>query len=164
MKRGRRPNPSAQRRLEGNPGRRKFNPHEPVLPTADDAPPIELDDVATAEWRRLLPLLKAAHVVTEGDRGSLLALCQMWSRYLEAFEKVKTSGMVLRSPSGYPMPNPYIGIANKALGNCIKLWVELGLTPSARSRVTTSPGSGATFPDASDPFAEFDAPPTTRPQ
>jgi len=62
--------------------------------------------------------------------------------------------MVVRSPSGYPMPNPYIGISNKALGNCLKLWVELGLTPSARARVSTAPG----FSGEDDVFAEFDEP------
>ncbi|HWI67880.1 MAG TPA: P27 family phage terminase small subunit, partial [Nitrospiraceae bacterium] len=64
------------------------------------------------------------------------------------------AGMVVRAPSGYPMPNPYIAISNKSLGNCVKLWIELGLTPSARSRVSITPG--ASFPD--DPFAEFDEP------
>jgi phage terminase small subunit len=58
------------------------------------------------------------------------------------------------------MPNPYIGISNKSLGNCVKLWVELGLTPSARSRVTTAPGALA---DEADVFAEFDEPAPPRP-
>lgn len=159
--RGTKPKPTARKRLEGNPGRRRLNAREPQLAPADDAPPFELgsDKVALAEWRRLLPLLKAAKVITEGDRGSLLALCQQWSRYLTATERLALTGMVVRSPSGYPMPNPYVGIANKTLGNCIKLWAELGLTPSSRSRVTTTPGG--TYPtDASDPFAEFDDPPT----
>jgi P27 family predicted phage terminase small subunit len=164
MRRGTKPKSTAQRKLEGNPGRRPFNPHEPELPPPpDDTPPLELvdDRVATAEWARLLPLLRRAHAITEGDRGSLLALCQQWSRYLTAHNHVASSGMVVRSPSGYPMPNPYIGIANKALGNCMKLWAELGLTPSARSRVTTTPGVGGGFDDA---FSEFDDPlPPTKP-
>jgi len=157
--RGRKPKPTGRKRLEGNPGRRPLNEHEPQMPVANVTPPAELadDPVATAEWTRLLPLLMTSHTVTEGDRGSLLALCQQWSRYLEANGKVAVSGMVVRSPSGYPMPNPYIGIANRALSNCVKLWVELGLTPSARSRVTIATGAGS-FPD--DPFREFDDIPT----
>lgn len=158
--RGRKPKPSRQRELEGNPGRRPLNKDEPDIDkpsAAADAPPIELADdvVASAEWARLMPLMRKSRAITEGDRGSLLSLCQQWSRYLTANGKVATGGMVVRAPSGYPMPNPYIGIANKALGNCIKLWVELGLTPSARSRVKTT-GGGGPFPD--DVFAEFDEP------
>jgi len=157
--RGRKPKPTAQKRLDGNPGRRPLNADEPPLPlTTDITPPLELvgNDVAIAEWARLLPMLQQARVITDGDRGSLLALCQQWARYLEANNKIALAGMVVRAPSGYPMPNPYIAISNKALGNCIKLWVELGLTPSARTRVATTPGAtGAGFAVA---FAEFDDP------
>lgn len=156
--RGRKPKPTARRRLEGNPGRRAFNQHEPTLPPPRADVPAELmaDAVAESEWQRLLPVLQRARVITEGDRGLLLALCQQWSRYLEANGKIAAAGLVVRAPSGYPMPNPYIAIANKALGNCVKLWVELGLTPSARSRVSAT--LGADVPG--DAFAEFDLPPT----
>lgn len=140
--RGRKPKPTALKILTGNPGRRKLNTSEPAI-SADaivDEPPVELtgDTVACGEWRRLSPMLRESRTVTDADRGSLVALCQQWSRYVEANGAVKTAGMVVRSPSGYPMPNPYIAIANKALGNCVKLWVELGMTPSARSRVAAA--------------------------
>ena len=91
---------------------------------------------ATKEWDRLAPMLRASRTVTDADRGALVAVCQQWSRYLEANGNAAKTGMVVKSPSGYPMPNPYIAIANKALGNCVKLWSELGLTPSSRSRVS----------------------------
>ena len=141
--RGRKPTPSHLRALRGNPGQRPLNTREPVMPavTADfDAPPRELvgDPVAAAEWQRLTPLLRHSKTMTEADRGSLVALCQQWSRYLDATSKVSAAGMVVSAPSGYPMPNPYMGIANKALGNCLKLWAEFGLTPSSRSRVSTT--------------------------
>jgi phage terminase small subunit len=51
------------------------------------------------------------------------------------------------------MTNPYLVIATKALAGCNKLWPELGLTPSSRTRVKTSPLS-----PADDPFAQFDLP------
>src|SRR5262245_35831567 len=145
MRRGTKPKPTARRKLEGNPGRRPFNVQEPQLPPLPpiDALPTELlgDAVASAEWARLVPLLRRARAISEGDRSALLALCQQWARYLDANGRVATAGMVIKAPtSGYPMPNPYIAIANKALGNCVKLWAELGLTPSARSRVVTTAG------------------------
>jgi len=161
--RGRKPKPTAQRKLEGNPGKRALPIDEPVLPPAApeaDAPPLELlgDLVAQAEWSRLAPMLRTAAVLTEADRGALIALCQQWSRYLEANRNVALAGMVVRAPSGYPMPNPYIAIANKALVNCTRLWAELGLTPSARTRVTKAPS----FEPPADAFAEFDEIPSPR--
>lgn len=156
--RGRKPKPTARKKLEGNGGRRPLPKHEPVMPAvppAFDAPPAELvdDAVAAAEWKRLAPILRNSKTITEADRGSLIAVCQQWSRYIEANKSVSTAGMVVRSPSGYPMPNPYIAISNKSLGNCVKLWAELGLTPSSRTRVTTVQEAGQ-----GDPFAEFDEP------
>jgi P27 family predicted phage terminase small subunit len=82
-------------------------------------------------------------------------LCLEWGRYLEAIAQVAKLGMVVKAPSGYPMPNPYLSIATKALAGCARLWPELGLTPSSRSRVQIAlPEQDAPH----DPFAEFDRP------
>lgn len=110
------------------------------------------DALATKEWRRLAPMLLEIRLLTDADRASLIACCLQWSRYLEATKKVRLTGMFVEASSGYPIPNPYIGIANRALLLCTKLWIELGLTPSSRSRVKEAP---AREPDA---FAEFDEP------
>jgi P27 family predicted phage terminase small subunit len=156
-RRGPKPKPTARKKLEGNPGQRHLPEHEPEMPStasAFDAPPVMLvgDAVAVAEWHRLSQLLRGARVLTDADSAALVALCQQWARYLTATERIAAAGMVVKSPSGYPMPNPYIGIANKALGNCLKLWAELGLTPSSRVRVQTLPYT----PGAVDPFNEFE--------
>lgn len=145
--------------LEGNPGKRALNTEEPRPPAPDaatfDVPPPELDGhaVAIAEWQRLAPLLRRARQVTEVDRSALVALCLEWARYIEATKKTLALGLVVKAPSGYPMTNPYLSIATKALAGCAKLWPELGLTPSSRSRVKTE-GPG---PDG-DAFSEFDTP------
>jgi P27 family predicted phage terminase small subunit len=156
--RGRKPKPTARKRLEGNPGHRPFNRREPQPPIADasfDQPPAALTDhpIAILEWTRLAPLLRRARQVSEADRAALVALCLEWDRYLEAMAQVQKRGMVFITPAGYPQTNPYVSIATRALQGCLKLWPELGLTPSSRSRVTTT-----SEPDPADPFAEFDAP------
>lgn len=156
--RGRKPKSTAQKKLEGNPGKRPINKDEPAMPAATvafDDPPEELakDNLAAAEWRRLAPLLRRSRTITEADRSCLVALCQQWSLYQDAMSKVPTAGMIVKAPSGYPMPNPYLGVANRAMANCQKLWVELGLTPSSRSRVTTIGGGGLDGPN--DPFEDF---------
>lgn len=159
--RGRKPKPTEQKRREGNPGKRRLNTQEPqppaAMPEAFDLPPSELDGIPTAatEWRRLAPMLRACRQVTEADRGALIALCLEWARYIDATKKVRDLGLVVTTKNGYPIPNPYLPIATKALAGCNKLWPELGLTPSSRSRVAIAPVT------ESDPFAEFDAPPVT---
>lgn len=164
MVRGRKPKPTARRVLEGNPSGRPFNqaePHHPIPEDTFDTPPAALTEYpeARAEWGRLAPLLRKAGQVTEADRSALVALCLEWDRYLDAMSKVKQHGLVVTTKTGYPMPNPYLSIATKALAGCTRLWPELGLTPSSRSRVSI----GA--PDLpGDPFAVFDLPMPTGPQ
>jgi P27 family predicted phage terminase small subunit len=140
--RGRKPKPTAQRRLEGNPGKRRLNEDEPKPPAPSeefDVPPPELAEhaIAAAEWSRLAPMLRAVRVITEADRSALLALCLEWGRYIDATAQTKRSGMVIQTKSGYPITNPYLAIAVRALAGCQKLWTELGLTPSSRARVHT---------------------------
>lgn len=155
--RGRKPHPTWRRQLDGNPGKRAFNREEPQLPpppaTFDDVPrEIAAVPVAVAEWQRLAPVLREGGHVTDADRAALIALCLEWARYLQASDRVAASGLIVQTPNGYPIANPYLGVATKALAACARLWPELGLTPSSRSRVKAPPA-------ADDPFTEFDAPP-----
>jgi P27 family predicted phage terminase small subunit len=156
MKRGPKPHPTWRKRLDGNPGKRPYNPREPTPPDPEDAfdtPPPEVAAIprAAREWARLAPMLRKGKQVTEADRAALIAVCLEWSRYLEAIHKITASSLIVMSPNNYPMPNPYLAIATKALAGCTKLWPELGLTPSSRTRVQVPAGDD-------DPFSEFDTP------
>jgi len=165
--RGRKPQSTARRRLTGNAGKRGYNTAEPEPPpVADDfdVPPPELagDELLAArvEWQRLAPMLRQARQITAADKASLIALCIEWARYVEA--RAKAYPRIVQAKSGYPMPNPWLSIQTKALAACLKLWPELGLTPSSRSRVRAD-GPG---PEG-DAFSEFDPPtvphaPTTK--
>jgi P27 family predicted phage terminase small subunit len=161
MRRGPLPKNTAQRKREGNPSGRPYNPNEPQIPTVGEeaeAPPalIADDAVAADEWIRLAPILRRARVLTAADTNALAAYCQQWSVYQDALVKAPPATRVFKSPNDYPCINPYLSIANKALMMCIRLGEQLGLSPGGRSRVSAAPS-------ADDPFAEFDGPalPTT---
>ena len=47
--------------------------------------------------------------------------------------------VVLKLPSGYIQPSPWLGIANKQLELMAKYMAELGLSPVSRSRVQAKP-------------------------
>ena len=42
--------------------------------------------------------------------------------------------MVIKSPSGYPVHNPYLSIANTALKQLQQFANEFGMTPSSRTK------------------------------
>ena len=141
---GRRPQPTRLKILRGNPGRRRLNPTEPQPPPVTDAfdipaPEVAHDLLAAAEWARVVPILRICGLASQAERSALIALCQQWSRYLEAQSKVRELGMIVKRPDGVPMVNPYLAVADRALGHCHKLWTELGLTPSGRARLSALP-------------------------
>jgi phage terminase small subunit len=108
--------------LRGTARKDRLNPHEPKLDSAADdfdIPPRELDDdlVAIAEWTRVVPVLRKVGLVSALERSVLIALCQQWSRYLAN------------------RANPDSPAADTALKHCLKLWLELGFTPSGRTKM-----------------------------
>lgn len=88
-------------------------------------PPAHLDKIAKAKWREIEPLLEEF----DDAIADLLALyCSAWSRWKEADAKVQELGSVIKSPSGYPVQNPYLAIVNKSLDQMIKLGKRLKLS------------------------------------
>jgi P27 family predicted phage terminase small subunit len=145
---GRRPKPTELKRLEGSRIRRKGT--EPQ-PTGIPKCPAHLDKIARTEWRRIAAELAAIGLLTSVDRAALAAYCAAWSRWVVAETKLAKFGSVIKSPkSGFPIQNPYVGIANTAMTQMRAFIVEFGMTPASRSRINIeSPTQSA------DPFSEF---------
>lgn len=142
---GRRKQPTQLKILRGNPGKRRLSPDEPIPPPLDesfDTPPPELagDDRAAHEWRRVAPLLRSCGLVTQAERSTLLALCLEWSQYLAATAELRKARIV-KNDAGVVGMSPYIAIADKSLSQCLRLWNELGLTPSGRAKIAKVPPS-----------------------
>lgn len=66
--RGRRPMSTALKRLEGNPGKRPINGHEPIMPKGSIKCPVWILPEAKQEQMRLAPALDAMGVRTMADR------------------------------------------------------------------------------------------------
>ena len=137
--RGRKPIPTALKELAGNPGKRPLNANEPK-PVAKIPPcPSHIQGEAKKEWRRICRELAALSMISNLDRAALTAYVTAWSRMIDAEEQLRKHGPIVKSPSGFPIQNPYLAVANKAMSQVIKISAEFGLTPSSRSRVGTTP-------------------------
>ena len=133
--RGRKPTPPAIKVLEGNPGKRPMNDQEPKPVKKAPACPKWLDAEARKEWRRLAKKLEALGVLTDLDMGVFATYCNAYARWKEADEFISQHGTVVRTPSGYLQQLPQVSIAQtyaKLMNKCAE---QLGLTPSARSRI-----------------------------
>jgi len=140
--RGRKPTPTKFKLLRGNPGKRPIREDEPELTVGLPEPPPYLDEVARTEWFRIGPELAQAGVMTTADVTAFAAYCESWSRYRRSMDQVNATDEILKAKSGYPMVNPYLSVATKALQACQSFWAEFGMTPSSRTRVgSTAPKS-----------------------
>lgn len=137
--RGRKPVPTRLKLLAGNPGKRPINPNEPEPMLAFPECPAELSPAARVEWERLVPELGQLGLLTHFDRAGLAAYCAAYALWAEATAAVQKYGAMVKSPSGYPMQSPYIGIANRQAELMIRLASEFGFTPASRSRISSPP-------------------------
>ncbi|MEL6599949.1 MAG: phage terminase small subunit P27 family [Pseudomonadota bacterium] len=154
--RGRKPTPTALKLVQGNPGKRALNADEPKpaegLPTC----PAHLSPTAKTEWKRVARMLNYMGLLSEIDRAALAGYCQAYGRWVEAERELAKTPTLLRTPSGYVQPSPWLAIANKANEQMLKWMAEIGLTPSSRSRVSTRmPGAGQGAGGEPNPFAEL---------
>jgi len=136
------------RELQGNPGKRAL-PKEPAFAGGAPEPPADFPLEALAEWKRIVPILTAARVLTQADRGVLVAYCLAWSDLLDARAEIEKQGRYFETDKGYVGTHPAVSSAQKAADALVKYSGQLGLTPSARAKVSTVENK------EQDPFDEF---------
>lgn len=156
---GRRPLPTAVKKLRGNPGKRPLNAKEPKAPAGDPSMPKGLSAAAAKEWKSILPELRQLGVLSRIDGKALAAYCHAYARWMEAEKEIKKHGIVVEEPiliagieTGYVRykKNPAVTISESHLKLMKSFLVEFGMTPSSRSRVRIEKPN----PEA-DPLEEF---------
>jgi P27 family predicted phage terminase small subunit len=146
-RRGPAPEPTALKRLRGNPGKRALNKEEPRPATTMPRCPAHLGKEARAEWRRVARGLHEAGLLTQIDRAALAVYCQAWERWVRAEAQVARHGEVVKTIAGNVMQNPYLSIANRSMKQMRDMARELGMTPSARSQIRVQPPEGPSLAD-----------------
>ncbi len=105
---------------------------EPAIP---DCPP-ELSPAAQAEWHRLAGELGKLRVLTNLDRGALAAYCSAYALWAEATGAIQKFGVMVKSPTGFPIQSPYVSIANRQAEIMLRIASEFGFTPASRGRIS----------------------------
>lgn len=144
-KQGRKPKPTALKRLEGNPGKRPL-PDEPHISSTGLTCPAHLSATARREWRRIVPELQAIGLLTNVDRAALAAYCQAYGRWVEAEKVLRDKGLLHKAKGGNVVKSPMLSIANNALEQMRRFLTEFGLTPVSRARLYTAPTKAAKDP------------------
>lgn len=133
---GRRPKPTAQKALAGNPGKRKLAKGEADFSLVTDiSPPEWLGKYATQMWEMIVPELLTAKVLALTDMHNVEAFCTAYEIWRLAQDEIRTSGIVVAGATGGPVKNPALTAANEASRQMVTFGSMLGLDPSSRARV-----------------------------
>src|SRR5208337_264989 len=139
MKPGPPPTPTPLKLLRGNPAKRPINTGEPKPTPAIPSCPAHLSEAAREEWCRITRELDALGLISNLDRAALAIYCDAYARWVETSEKLKQSGLLVKSPTGFPVQSPYLAIVNKTVEQMRAFVGEFGMTPSSRSRIEAAP-------------------------
>jgi len=139
--------PTALKVLEGNRGRRPLPEHEPVYELANIEPPANLSEASKAEWLRLAPMLQTARVLTEADIQIFAHYCEAVGHLNELKEIERQAakddprflGKFLVTETGAISQAPWFIAMRQWSAVLIKSACELGLTPSSRAKVQSTP-------------------------
>jgi P27 family predicted phage terminase small subunit len=132
--------PTQVKLLRGTLRQHRVHPAEPTpSPGAPSIPPT-LPESARPAWRWLVRLLLSMRIITKADGPVLLLAACRLTDYQELSRDLATHGRtyetVNRIGSTMRHPRPEVLLRDGAWRDAMAALVQLGLTPSARSRVS----------------------------
>lgn len=133
---GRKPLPTAVKRLKGTLQKCRTNPKEPQPEGVLVEPPEYMSDGAKQAWRYAIECAPP-QLLRQLD----MSVLEVWASAADLYRKAQIglnkSGLLVKAPNtGVAMQSPYLAIANKQAQIMTKAAVEMGFTPASRSRIT----------------------------
>lgn len=155
---GRRPKPTAVKKLAGNPGKRPLPKNEPQPKRGLPARPKHLTREAGVEFTRLAAELDQLGLLAKIDLTSFVIYCETFATWIRAKRKIAKHGFTYKAAGGIIRKRPEVSIMEQAARTVRQFAIEFGLTPSSRTRVAAGmaglqrplPGAAA-WPEHRDP-------------
>lgn len=133
--------PTALKKLHGTFQKSRAQPNEVQVPLGRPELPERVagDPEALAEWERVVPLLDSVRVLSDADRSMLASYCAAHSLAIAATAEYLRDGILIENRFGELKAHPMVTVAQKARAEAMRLGLEFGLSPAARSRVSSVP-------------------------
>jgi P27 family predicted phage terminase small subunit len=153
MVKGRKPQSTAIKLAKGafdkHPERRNHSEPTPQLgePTIPEI--VEQDPAAKARWLWVCEQLRSMNLLHVTDQGLIAGYCLDYSMMLSLWESIKGGRVSDMTERGGITTKPEANQFHKFADRILKREAELGLTPSARTRLR------APQKDEEDPFQEW---------
>jgi P27 family predicted phage terminase small subunit len=143
---GRPRKPTHLKVLTGTFRKSRENPREPKPKAGTPQCPAWLGAVAKAEWRRIIPEMRAMGTLNTADRAEMARYCQAWARWQECEKVIDEMGMTFTTDKGYVVQRPEVGNSLKYQKAMSEAASKLGLNPQARSTVKVPEKKASTDP------------------
>jgi P27 family predicted phage terminase small subunit len=139
--------PTAQKKAEGNRGRRPINKREPVPPAGDPLMPEGLSLIEQKFWRQLFPVVSGMKVMTSADVTALEQLCRFLAEEQECTALLNKMGRLIpkKDDAGKVIGvtlNPIARLRSDAARHVRSYLAVFGLGPSFRSALAANPDQG----------------------
>jgi P27 family predicted phage terminase small subunit len=141
--------PTAQKKAEGNRGRRELNEAEPVPPAGEILTPADLSPLELTFWNLLMPVVTGMKVMTTADVFALKQLCRFLAEEEQCTIQLNKIGRMIpkKNEAGQVVGvtlNPIARLRDAAARHVRAYLAVFGLGPSFRSAIS---GAGANSND-----------------
>lgn len=148
---GRPKTPTIIKELQGTnrPDRNVENEALPAEVTESIKPPSYLRPIAKKEWKRVLPILEAVHLLTHADLGMLEIYCMSYGIMVESYKgtthRIEEDGTKKRQTAAEycsgrnSQTQGAMGNMYKAQEKMIATATKLGLSPADRGKINVPP-------------------------
>lgn len=141
-KSGPRPTPTATLAARGSHrAKEPRRQNEVTIPALVDVPqaPNWISEAAIEEFNRLSPMLHATGLLSLADVDTLALLAEKRVQFCELRDLCKSESPTIYNADGVGRKNPTYTFRDEASRDLLKLYQELGMSPSARVGLVTTP-------------------------
>lgn len=138
--RGRKPKPTALKKLQGNPGKRKLKtksePKPPTTKRAAEVVDLSKDNNLAADFiAKYRPTLQALGLLTDVDDPAIEMAARHYNLAIKAYEEVERDGLTVMDDHAQERKHPLLQVFRDN-SQTFKGWItEFGMTPSSRARL-----------------------------
>lgn len=138
---GRKPKPTAQKELNGNPGKRALNKREPQPGKRRvNRMPAGMTDGARRLWRQLSGDMVELGLLTDADLPAFVLMAEHYGIARQALTEIAEEGLTAQDEHGLLRKHPLLQVFRDNSTAFRSYAGEFGMTPSSRSRVQLPDG------------------------
>lgn len=120
--------------FDKNPQRRRDS--EPIPDVEIPDTPSHLGVIGRNEWKRIAKELELLRVISLADRSSIEQYCMAYEKWRQALTELKKLKSPYYETENGPREHPAAKAVRAYGDQCIKILVQLGLTPVSRTRLS----------------------------